>query len=253
MFYEFSQQNGSTHIALENIIDEWLGDCLCDWLIRAKCDVEKKQFFHRNGRICTILYVNSSQSGYERDRTLMINVLNTNMSNALCRYNIESISEAKRYAKQKYHRKRLLHDLKFEAHGVCDNYSANVIRVVDKQIADDEQTRFSSQTRVDFMQIPKTGSTSFRDDLPTFYIATNSEKESSWSKNDYIRESAYVFTVLRSPKHHLVSMWKHCKEALHSIFHYMIMDNNAGSESNIKSFTNLQKVVFEAAIVQIQQ
>ena len=67
-----------------------------------------------------------------------------------------------------------------------------------------------STVAIDFMRIPKTGGTSMKFDLADFGIVIRSDKESTWNT---MSESPYLFTVLRDPNTHLVSMYKHCKDS----------------------------------------
>ena len=67
---------------------------------------------------------------------------------------------------------------------------------------------------IDFMHIPKTGGTSLAEDLKTWNISFNGNKESSWL-NEYIQQSQYVFAEIREPKSHLVSQWKWCRRPHH--------------------------------------
>merc|ERR1719474_829367 len=69
-----------------------------------------------------------------------------------------------------------------------------------------------SSVAIDFMRIPKTGGTSMKSDLANFGIVVRTDEETRWNT---MKESPYLFTVLRDPNTHLVSMYKHCKDSIH--------------------------------------
>jgi len=101
---------------------------------------------------------------------------------------------------------------------ICTHNTSETVYNESDNGHDHEHSKFefrfkpNHQTKIDFMHIPKSGGTSINKQVSRYSIVFRSDGETSW-RDQVIADSHYVFTMLRYPPHHLVSMFKHCSES----------------------------------------